>query len=355
MKRLVAYGLAVLFLLVLSMSFSAAAAGVEEKDTTDCTAYAVNGEALTEEKLTGKVTLFVFFSITDHNGFLTLDDMQYSDWILDPKVQVVAVDMSDKSDTELAQYQEYYGFYDMLFCHESELEKVNLIQDWFAETREEVKSGDPVVVITDQSGALKHSFTGYQRPDDLKAYVQELTVAPEIPSDIRIFRLADGSVNLLWGQREGNISFEVYRSDRPDGAYTLFSGTEDGNTGRDFKEEKIGYYKIRCLEEKADGVTYSDFTAPVSASVIADAPEINVQMVSDGEILTLTSSSTEQDGYLVSFSQDGGKTFSQETEVTDGSCKIPQAQAGSLVRVCSYQDTKWGRTYSFSTEYQSIR
>lgn len=357
MKKIIAGLLAIM--LAVSLAVSAAAASVTAQRKSDAsdtglqkeysyTMHTVDGEEITQDSLIGKVTVFVFFSVSDNNGFLTLDDIQCSDWVKDPKVQVIAADTSGRTGSELRDYREYYGFQDILFCAEESEDELDEIEADMVKNLSTKGAASPLVAVTDQSGTIRHLFTGYQRPDDLKGYVQELTAAPEPPSDVRAYRLDNGKISLIWSRVSGKASYEVYRSDRPNGEYSLLETAETNGTADG--EQGLWYYKIRCVEKRNGTLAYSEFTGPVSVAELPEAPSAELKMEGDLTAVLFTAASTA-DGFLVRRSDDGGQTFSEEVELgPSGAYLVTGAEEGVVLRVCSFADTDLGREYSFSTE-----
>ena len=353
MKRWICWLLAILLAAV--GAFSAAGAtvqGMGEGPLFQCELNTAQGEPLTQEDFQDKITVLVFFSMTDHNGFLTLDDIQCSNWVSDPQVQVIAVDLSGSGSEELKQFQDFYGFLDLSFCIAGEKDDSQSLRDSVAENLAQEAGAPLFLAILDGNGVPRYGFSGYQRPDDLENYVTLLKTEEGSLGGVQLLRQEDGRAALSWYPETGDLSYEIYQSDRPDGIYTLLAELGQEEDYFILPEGEIQYYKLRRVGSFEDGTAYGDFSPPVSVTAIGQAPEIRVETGKFGAFLLFTSPApAAPDGYLVSFSEDGGESFSQEQEAAGDTYSIPCGRGTIMVRVRSFTESPQGRSYSFAGEY----
>lgn len=246
-------------LAVFALSFSAGAATAEDSfkgsEKFSYSLETVDGDEITEENIVGLATVFVFFNPTDNNGFLTLDDIQYSDWVSNSRVQVVAADTSGKTSQELKDYQNYYGFNDITFCYDKSGDSFGPFIQELSGKINEVKS--PLIAITDQAGEIRHVFSGYQKPDYLKTFVEELAEVPDAPGN---FKRNIGCV-FTWDPVAEASAYKIFRADSVGGEYKEVASVtaavwSDSKTEKD----KSYFYKIKSVQE-IDGIEVcSDFT-----------------------------------------------------------------------------------------------
>lgn len=243
------------FILSISVGAATAEEGGKGSQKYSYSLDTVDGGEITPENIVGLATVFVFFNPTDNNGFLTLDDIQYSDWVSNPRVQVVAADTSGKTSEELKDYQNYYGFNDITFCYDKSGEEFGPFIKELSGKINEVKS--PLIAITDQAGEIRHVLSGYQKPDYLKTFVEELAQAPDAPEN---FKRNIGCV-FTWEPVAKASAYKIYRADSVGGEYKEVASVSaavwsDTKTEKD----KSYFYKIRSVQE-IDGIEIcSDFT-----------------------------------------------------------------------------------------------
>lgn len=250
---------------VLSLAFSADAAFVSQNAHQyakfDYTLDTADGNALTSADMEGYATVVVFFSRNDNNGFLMLDDIQCSDWISEERVRVVAAETSGMKAQELLDYQKNYGFSDITFCSDEDSGDYAVSVKALSESENTVKS--PVTVLLDQDCGIRQVFTGYQKPDYLKTFVESYAQAPEAPEKPR--QSAGGL--LIWDKVDGAYGYEIYRADRMDGEYDL-AGSTKATIWSDPEAEggQVYYYKVKALQLLNSIQVASDFSAAVKVN-----------------------------------------------------------------------------------------
>ncbi len=271
----------------------------------------VEGEEITSKGFEDFVTVIVFFSPSDSSSFLTLDDMQCSDWISKKNIKVIAADISGRADKDIKDFRDFYGFTDIIFCHDNNEKYTKLISEGLAEKtvgKDSLKT--PFTLIIDQGGVIRHGLVGYQKPDDLKNIIDGLIVEIPAPTGLKADISPSSEPRLFWKSSEKSQGYTIFRSESVDGEYSEI-GSILNTTFSDDKAEigKNYYYKICSYVTVGENRVDSEISEAVGIKAVPYTPNIKLKKTAAGVSLEITPVK-DADGYRIYRSEAKLKEFS---------------------------------------------